>query len=134
MKESSMLAINRLLNLEIPSSRRENLLTAHTVMSMSPSGTTLVIVEDLPGEGCRCWKDGKDITDEQRDNWLRLLEAHIEGRQEVVIPRKQLLSIITELQSDQVRIKAAEGHPLVISGMIEDCTVRAAIAYVIEED
>lgn len=134
MKESSMMAINRLLNLEIPSSRRENLITAHTVMSMSPSGIALVMVEGLPGEGCQCWRDRRDITEEQMDKWLRILEAHADGAQEVVVPKKQLLSIITELQSDQIRIRAAEGHPLMISGMIEDCTVRAAIAYVIEED
>lgn len=134
MKESSMLTINRLLNVGLPPSCRKNHITAHTVMSMSPSGTIVVMAEDLPGEGCRCYRGVRDMTDKERETCLRILEAHTDGVQEVVIPRKQLLTIIKELQSNWVCIKVADGHPLVISGSVENCTVRAAIAHVIEED
>lgn len=134
MKESSMMSINRLLNVGLPPSCRENHITAHTVMSMSPSMSIVVMAEGLPGEGCHCYRGVRDMTEEERSACLRILEAHAEGVQEVVIPRKQLLTIIKELQSEWVCIKVADGHPLVISGMIEDCTVRAAIAHVIEED
>lgn len=133
MKESSMLAVNRLLNLGIAPRSRENRITAHTVMAVSPDRTALVMVEGLPGEGVSTYL-GYDDDDRQRHIFLRILEAHVEGAQTAVIPRKQLLGIITELQSDNVRIRVADGHPLIITGGVEDCTVRAAIAPVIEED
>ena len=129
-----MLAINRLLNLGISPRRRDNRLTAHTVMAISPDKTVLVMAEGLPGDGCAAYAGSEIMPEERRPAFLRILEAHVEGAQETVIPRRQLLSLITEMQSDTVRIRTAEGHPLVISGSVEDCIIRVAIAPVIEED
>lgn len=134
MKESSMMSINRLLNVGLPPRSRENRITAHTVMAVSPDRTTMVMVEGLPASGMLAYNGRDEMNGERRHIFLRILEAHVEGAQEAVIPRKQLLSIITELQSDKVRIRVADGHPLIITGGVEECTVRAAIAPVIEED
>lgn len=134
MMESSMLAVNRLLNLGIAPRSRENRITAHTVMALSPDRTTMVLVEGLPTSGMLAYNGRDEMDDKQRDKFLRILEAHVEGAQAVVIPRKHLLSVITELQSDRVCIRVADAHPLIIEGSIEDCTVRAAIAPVIKED
>lgn len=135
MMESYMLAINRLLNPGIPPRSRENRITAHTVMAMSPERTVLVMVEGLPGEGMVAYNGRDEINDEKIHTFQRIIEAPVGEAQEAVIPRKQLLSIITELQSDNVRIRVGGGgQPVIIAGGIEDCTVRAAIAPVIEED
>lgn len=134
MKESSMLAINRLLNLGIPPRSRENRITGHTVMAVSLDRTGLVMVEGLPGEGMLAYNGRDEMDEKRRDKFLQIFENHVEGAQAVVIPRQQLLSIITELQSDRVRIRVADDHPLIITGLIEGCTVKAVIAPVIKED
>lgn len=133
MRESSMLAVNRLLNIGISPRRRENRLIAHTVMALSPDKTILVMAEGLPGSGSASYAGTEAMPEERRSTFLRILEAHVDGAQEIVVPRRQLLTLITEMQSDRVRIKVAEGHPLVISGSVEDCSICAAIALIMED-